>query len=132
MPVPNPSDLELQVLTVLWNQGPLSVSAVRNALPDGKDRAYTTVLSVLQVMQKKGLVGHTRQGNAHIFHPLVQRKQVLRPFMKQLLRNLFRGSPAEAVQSLLDSSRVSDEELAEIRQLIEEATRKPRPTGGDQ
>lgn len=119
-----PSDLELQILSVLWQHGPLPVRAVLEALPDGKDRAYTSVLSVMQVMEKKGLLDHASEGQAHIYHPLVKRRQVLRPLMKDLLRNVFGGSPAQALQSLLDSSRPDAEELAEIQQVIEEAARK--------
>ena len=132
MKSPRPSDLELQVLTVLWERGPSSVRAVMEAMPDGKERAYTTVLSVMQVMEKKGLLGHTVQGQANIYHPLVKRQQVLRPLMKELLRNVFGGSPAVALQSLLDSGRVSDAELAEIRQVIQQASRKSGPKETEQ
>lgn len=132
MKPPRPSDLELQVLTVLWERGPSSVRAVMEAMPDGKQRAYTTVLSVMQVMEKKGLLGHTMQGQANIYHPLVKRQQVLRPLMKELLRNVFGGSPAVALQSLLDSGRVSDAELAEIRQVIQQASRKSGPKETEQ
>jgi predicted transcriptional regulator len=129
---PRPSDLELQILAVLWERGPCSVRAVMDAMPDRKQRAYTTVLSVMQVMEKKGLVGHTTQGQANIYHPLVKRHQVLRPVMKELLQNVFGGSPARALQSLLDSGRVSDDELAEIRQVIQAAGRKPATKEAEQ
>lgn len=119
-----PSDLELQILTLLWERGPLPVRAVLESLPDGKDRAYTSVLSVMQVMEKKGLLGHTAEGQAHVYHPLVRRRQVLRPLMRDLLRNVFGGSPAQALQCLLDSSRPDADELAEIRQVIQQAARK--------
>ncbi|WP_406700750.1 BlaI/MecI/CopY family transcriptional regulator [Singulisphaera sp. Ch08] len=122
-----PSELELQVLAVLWDRGPLLVREVQEALPDGKDRAYTTVLSVLQVMEKKGLVGHSQQGQSHVYHSLVKRGQVLRPMMRDLLRNVFGGSPARALQSLLDGSKLDAEELAQIRQVIQDAERKVAP-----
>src|SRR4030043_334028 len=99
-----PSELELQILSILWEQGPLTIHAIRHALPDGKKRAYTTVLTLVQIMEKKGFVGHTPVGHAHLFHPLVQKKQVLRPMMRDLMRNVFGGSPAKAVQCLLDSA----------------------------
>ncbi len=59
---PRPSDAEVQILSVLWERGPLTVRELREAMPDGKGRAYTTVLSLVQIMEKKGLVGHTAQG----------------------------------------------------------------------
>ena len=126
-----PSDLELQVLSLLWERGPLPVRAIREAMPDGKGRAYTTVLSVLQVMEKKGLVGHKQQGQAHIYHALTSRRQILRPLMKDMLRNLFGGSPAQAVQSLLESGPVDDDELAQIRKLIQDVSRKAKQKGDE-
>ena len=125
-----PSDLELQVLTVLWESGPLPVAAIREAIPDGKSRAYTTILSVLQVMEKKGLVDHTTKGQANVYHPAVKRQQVMRPLMRQMLQNVFGGSAARAVQSLLDSSPVDEDEMSQIRELLTEAERKgkqPQP-----
>jgi BlaI family transcriptional regulator, penicillinase repressor len=127
-----PSELELQVLGVLWDRGPSPVRAVLEAMPDGKDRAYTTILSVMQVMEKKGLVRHTQQGPAHIYHTTARRDQVLRPLMKDLLRNAFGGSAARALQCLIDGAALPEGELDEIRRVIEEAERKgdSKPGGG--
>ena len=72
---PRPSEMELQILAVLWEHGPSTVRAIRQLLPDGKNRAYTTVLTLVQIMEKKGLVGHTSQGQAHVYRPLVARRQ---------------------------------------------------------
>ena len=118
---PQPSDLEMQVLSVLWRQGPSPVRSVLEALPDGKHRAYTTVLSVMQVMEKKGLVDHEKQGNAHVYRPLVTRRQVLRPMMRSPVRNVFGGRPVEAMAALLREGDVSESELSEIRRLIDKA-----------
>jgi BlaI family transcriptional regulator, penicillinase repressor len=126
MKKPRPSELELQILSILWDRGPLPVRAIRDALPDGKDRAYTTVLTLLQIMEKKGLVGHTPQGQSHLYHPLARRKQVLRPLMRDLLRNVFGGNPAEAVQCLLDSAQLDEAELAQIRQALQNAAGKTK------
>jgi predicted transcriptional regulator len=125
-----PSELELQVLGVLWDRGPSPVRSVLEAMPDGKDRAYTTILSVMQVMEKKGLVAHTQQGQAHIYRAAVRRDEVLGPMMKDLLRNAFGGSAARALQCLLGGAELRDGELDEIRRVIEEAERGPdRGTG---
>lgn len=126
---PRPSELELQVLTLLWEQGPQGVATLRDAIPDGKRRAYTTVLSVLQGLEKKGLVDHTTQGQTNIYRPLVKRQQVMRPLLRDLLRNLFGGSTARAVQSLLDSTPVDEEEMAQIRILLAQVeSKKKTPT----
>jgi BlaI family transcriptional regulator, penicillinase repressor len=131
MALARPSELELQVLGVLWDRGPLSVRSVMEAMPDGKDRAYTTILSVMQVLEKKGLVRHTQQGQANIYHAKVKRNQVLAPLMKDLLRNAFGGNPARALQCLLDGADVCDSDLEEIRRVIENAERKASAGDGD-
>lgn len=126
-----PSGVELQVLAVLWEQGPASVRAVLEAMPDGKDRAYTTILSTMQVLEKKGLVGHTRQGQANVYRALKPRTRVLGPLMKDLMRNVFGGSPARALQCLLDVGELGAGELAEIRKVIGEAEEKAGRKGGE-
>ena len=127
-----PSRLEMQVLALLWERGPATVREVQEALPDGKTRAYTTVLTVLQVMEKKGLLTHVSQGNTHVYQPPTTRRQTLGPVLKNLVRQLFGGSPATAMQHLLAESEVSPEELAKLKQLIAEQEAKsatPRAKG---
>jgi predicted transcriptional regulator len=122
----------MQVLALLWERGPATVREVQEALPDGKTRAYTTVLTVLQVMEKKGLLTHVSQGNTHVYQPTTTRRQTLGPVLKNLVRQLFGGSPATAMQHLLAESEVSPEELAKLKQLIAEQEAKsatPRAKG---
>jgi BlaI family penicillinase repressor len=121
-----PSELESQVLAVLWERGPSGVRDVLEALPDGKQRAYTTVLTTMQVMEKKGLLTHTREGLAHVYRPLVTREQVAQPAVKTMVRNLFGGDPTKVVQALLDSEDLSASDLKEIRRMINEAAKEKR------
>lgn len=116
-----PSDLELQVLAVLWRKGAATVRDVLEAVPDGKARAYTTILSTMQVMEKKGLLERAgARGLTHIYKPAVTRRQVLGPLLRQLVRNIFGGSASAAVQQLLRETDVSDQDLAEIDRLLDE------------
>ncbi len=117
-----PSDLEMQVLSVLWEHGPCTVRQILERLPDGKQRAYTTVLTVMQGMSRKKLVTHTQNGAAHVYHPAVRQDEVVRPVMQTLLRNVFGGDPSRVVQALLDSTQVSEDEMNEIRKLIDSAS----------
>lgn len=114
-----PSNLEMQVLSVLWKHGPLTARAVLERMPDGKQRAYTTVLSVLQVMEKKGLVQHEEDGNRHIYAPRVKQKAVVKPLLSGLIKTLFGGRPTAAMQHLLDASEVTPADLAEMRKLLD-------------
>ena len=114
-----PSELELQVLGVLWDRGEATTRDVLEALPDGKPRAYTTVLSIMQVMEKKQLLTRTSEGVAHIWQAAVTRDEVTAPLVRDLLRNVFGGRPAAVVQQLLGDRKVSPEELAEIQKLLD-------------
>lgn len=124
-----PSELEMQVLSVLWESGPATVREILERLPDGKQRAYTTVLTVMQGMSRKGLVTHTQEGSTYIYAPAVDRSQVVQPLMQTLLQNVFGGNPLQVVQTLLDSTDVSADDLKEIRKLINNAAREKK---GDQ
>jgi predicted transcriptional regulator len=116
-----PSDLELQVLSVLWERGPATAREVLEAMPDGKKRAYTSILSALQVMEKKGLLTHTNKGVAHVYQPAVSRRDVLQPFLRRVLNEVFAGRPAAMMQALLTETSVSDIDLAEMRRLLAQA-----------
>jgi len=127
-----PSDLETQVLSVLWKHGPSTVRQVFSQLPDGKERAYTTVLTVLQGMERKKLVSRTRDGAAHIYRAEIDRDEVGQPVVKTLLQNVFAGDPARVVQALVDSADVTAEDLKQIRRVINQAARDVQRRGEDQ
>ena len=112
----------MQVLGTLWEHGPGTVRQVMERLSDGKERAYTSVLSVMQVMQKKELLGlaDERDGLAHIFLPLVSREQVAVPLLRGLLTKIFGGSTRTAMQHLLDANAIDTAEIDELRQLLDE------------
>ncbi len=117
-----PADFELHILGTLWEHGPATVRQVMDRLVDGKDRAYTSVLSVMQVMQKKGLLGVEKQrdGLAHIFKPLVSREDIVRPLLRGLVTKVFGGRTHAAVQHLLDEDHVDGAEIKRLRALLDE------------
>ena len=118
-PSSEPSDLELQILSLLWADGPLTARQVLERMPDGKQRAYTTILSVMQVMEKKRLLSRRPLGTAHVYRPAVQRTRVLGKTLGRLVKHAFGGSAAAAVQSLIRDTPISPRELAEIRHLLD-------------
>jgi BlaI family transcriptional regulator, penicillinase repressor len=113
-----PSRLEMQVLSVLWQRGASTVREVMEVMPDGKTRAYTTILSVMQVMEKKGLVSHDTEGNVHIYKAKISQQKVTGPLLRGLVRQVFGGSAATVLQHLLAEERISREELNEIKEII--------------
>jgi predicted transcriptional regulator len=116
-----PSDLEMQILSVLWKNGPATTRQVMETMPDGKKRAYTSILSVMQVMEKKGLLTHTNQGTAHVYRPAQSKRKVLKPFMQKMVSEVFAGRPAALMQALLSETPVSDAELEEMQRLLAQA-----------
>ncbi len=126
MEILKPSDLEMQILSVLWDRGASTAREVLEAMPDGKRRAYTSILSVMQVMEKKGLLKHTSRGVAHVYRPAVSKKKIIRPFMHKVVNEVFGGRPSAMMQALLTETPVSDAEMARIHKLLEQVkTRKP-------
>jgi predicted transcriptional regulator len=113
-----PSDLEMQILSVLWDRGASTAREVLEAMPDGKKRAYTSILSVMQVMEKKGLLKHTNRGVAHVYSPAVSKRKIIQPFMRKVINEVFGGRPATMMQALLTETPVSDTELTEIHKLL--------------
>jgi predicted transcriptional regulator len=115
-----PTDGELEVLKVLWDRGPSTVREVLDVLTVVRPRAYTSVMSLLNVMTDKGLVSRSPKGRAFVYRAKSNRSQTLRRLVGGLLGRAFEGSTAQLVAHLLDQTKPSDEELAEIRRAIKD------------
>jgi predicted transcriptional regulator len=113
-----PSDLEMQILSVLWDKGESTAREVLDAMPDGKKRAYTSILSVMQVMEKKGLLTHTNRGTAHVYKPSVNKNKIIRPFVRKVVTEVFGGQPAAMMQALINEAAISDDDLSQSRTRI--------------
>jgi BlaI family transcriptional regulator, penicillinase repressor len=111
-------DRELEVMQVLWERGPSTVSEVQEALPD--PMAYNTVLTVLRRLEDKGYVGHTEEGRAHRYHAEVDQDVVQESALERLTRRLFAGSPELLLTHLVSRRRLSPSELRRLRDLVEE------------
>lgn len=116
--ISQPSNLELQALTVLWHLGPSTVATVLEELPDGKERAYTTVLTVMQNLEKKGHVRRVKMGRAHVYQAAHPQKSVVSDAVEEFITNTFGGRLCEAVMALLASGALTMEEKAEITKYL--------------
>jgi predicted transcriptional regulator len=112
------TDRELDVMGVLWDTGGATVAEVRERLHD--DLAYTTVLTVLRTLEEKGHVGHTEEGKAHRYHPLVERRDAGTSALKRMLRKLFKNSPELLLTQLVSDRDLSDGELRRMKQMLDE------------
>jgi len=119
-----PTDLELEILKVLWEQGPSTVRAVQERLAEERRIGYTTVLKMLQIMAGKGLVVRDERQRAHVYRPRESKRVVGRRIAGDLLNRVFDGSAAQLVVHALSKKKATPEELAEIRRLLEEIERR--------
>src|SRR5205814_3779455 len=119
------TDRELDVMSVLWDAGSASVAQVRERLSD--DLAYTTVLTVLRTLEQKGYVGHTGEGRAHRYRPLVKRAAAGRSALRRLVDKGFDGSPELLLTQLVSDKNLSDEELRRVRKLLADRLREKKP-----
>lgn len=109
---------ELDVMSVLWDRGPSTVAEVRKALDD--ELAYTTVLTVLRILEEKGYVGHTTEGRAHRYRPLVERAAAGESALRRLTDRLFDGSRELLLTRLVDDEELTADELRRMRDLLAE------------
>ena len=117
----HPTPAELEVLQVLWERGEATVREVKEVLDLVRPRAYTTVMSLLNVMAGKGLVERgPAKGNAFAYRPGVPPRRTLSGLLRDVLRRGFGGSPGLLVEHLLREARPTAEEVEEIRRAVEE------------
>lgn len=120
-----PTELELLILQVLWDDAPLPVRDIRAVLAKGgRDLAHTSVITVLNIMVDKGFLKRQKEGNAFLFSPRVDRDQISSSMTRSLIDRLFGGSSAAVVQHLLETDDLDANELVEIRKLINRKVRK--------
>jgi predicted transcriptional regulator len=133
MPEFVPTDRELEALKILWRQGPSPVSDICQAMQErGTDLAYTTVLSLLQVMEQKGLVGHQKGGKAYSYFARVERDSIFRILTGGFLRKVFDGALDEYLVHALSAKTPTSEELDRLAQAIAEAkSRSGRRSKGE-
>lgn len=111
----HPTPGELEVLRVLWQRSPLSVRQVMEQLNPRRPRAYTSVMSLLNVMTEKGLLARKPQGRAFVYSTKVGRQKTMRRMVADLLGRAFEGSASLLVSHLLEEAHPSSHELAQIR-----------------
>ena len=124
----HPTPAELEVLKILWDRGPCTVREVMEVLNCQRRRAYTSVMSLLGVMTGKGLLKRRPKGRGFVYEPRVDQGKTVGQMLGDLMARAFQGSAACLVESLLDQSSPSPQELAEIRKTIEQYRRR---RGGD-
>lgn len=114
-----PTEAELELLAILWETGPMTVRELHERVSRSRDVGYTTVLKLLQIMHRKGLVARDERERSHVYAALAPRERTQRALLKDLKQRAFGGSAVEMVQRALSGERASPEELREIRALLQ-------------
>jgi len=118
--VPGPTDRELAILGILWNNGPSTVRQVNEEMNQQQRTGYTTTLKLMQIMTEKGLLVRDDSKFQHVYKPAVSEEKTQKQVVGNLLEKVFSGSAEKLVMRALSTKKVSAKELAKIRKMIDQ------------
>lgn len=116
---PAVSPAETEILRLVWRLGSATVQDICDVLPKERSVAYATVQTLLRRLEKKGYLNHEAKGKAHLFHPTVNREDVIHRTVGAFVDRLFGGDPVPLMMYLADHSKLSGEDIARLKKLIE-------------
>ena len=124
-----PTEVELQILNVLWEHGASTVRQVHDALQLEKETNYATTVKMLVVMFEKGLVTRDQSVRPQLYKPAVTRKSTQKRVLKNVVEKMFAGSSSNLVLQALSTGKTSEDELAQIRELVENLQKRENRKG---
>jgi BlaI family penicillinase repressor len=116
--IPKPTDSELEILQILWQNGPSTVKTVNEKLNEKKEVGYTTTLKIMQIMNEKNIVLRDENERSHVYKAAIKENEIQKVLLDKLLETAFSGSTANLVMQALGNSQPSKEELKKIRELL--------------
>ncbi len=119
-----PTESELEILQILWDNGPSSVRLVNEKLNEVKDQGYTTTLKLMQIMNEKGLAIRDTGSRTHIYSANVSEDETKSRLLRTFIDSTFKGSASSLVMQALGNHNASKDELDEIKALIEKMENK--------
>ncbi|MEM9656815.1 MAG: BlaI/MecI/CopY family transcriptional regulator [Planctomycetota bacterium] len=119
-PATQPTDVELQILRILWDQGPSPVREIHARLEADKGTSYSTTVKMLAVMLRKELVTRDEQAQPHVYRAALTRRRAGKDMLRELVDKVYDGSAMSLVLQALSSSKASPDELAQIRELLDQ------------
>lgn len=126
------TEAELRIMQVLWLRGAGTVQQVLDSLPGEPALAYNTVLTTIRILERKGYIGHSKDGRAHVYSALVAQEDASRSEIRHLVSRFFRNSHEELVLNILEDHGIEAEELNRLKEMLERssalslARREPR------
>ena len=113
------TEAELRIMDVLWLKGFGTVQLILDSLTQKPALAYNSVLTTIRVLERKGYVKHSKDGRAHVYAPLVGRKEATRSEIRHLVGRFFRNSHEQLVLNILEERGIEAEELDRLREMLE-------------
>lgn len=117
------TDVELELMNILWRLGEGSVNDVLAELPSKRQLAYTSVSTILRILEQKEVLTSRKQGRGHIYVPLIKKNAYESKTLMHLVDKVFDGEPSALVMRLLDTKKLSAEDLGEIKKMLNERER---------
>ena len=117
------TEAELRLMDVLWQKGKATVQEVVDSLPEKRPLAYNSVLTTIRILEKKGYVGHIKDGRAHVYMPVVERQDATRSEVRHLMSRFFKDSHELLVLNILEDKDIDAEELKRLRELLRDGER---------
>ena len=114
------TEVELELMSELWQLGEATVRDVMSRLRPARKLAYTSVSTVLRILEQKKLVKSRKDSKAHVYRPALSKAEYERRSLRHLVDNVFDGTPSALVQRLLDDDGLSPADIADIRRHLEE------------
>jgi len=118
------TDGELKLMQVLWGRGSATVGDVVDALAEQDAPAYSTVLTMLRILEQKGYLRHEKDGRAFVYYPIVGKNEARKSAIRHLMSRFFDNSPETLVLNLIENEELNPEDLNRIQKLIEDADAK--------
>lgn len=114
-----PTELELEILKILWRQGEASVREVQEALIPFRELAYTSVMTIMNIMFKKGYLRRKKVGKGYHYIPRISEEKTTHGMLGDLVDRVFDGSASSVMLNLLESREIDPAELSELRKLLD-------------
>lgn len=115
-----PTEAELEVLEILWENGPATVRQVNDRVNQRRETGYTTTLKIMQIMHNKGMLRRKEDGRMHIYQALLEEQATRQRLLDNFLETSFRGSAANLAMQALGNGAPTKDELKQIRQLLDQ------------
>ena len=126
----HPTELELEILKILWRDDEANVRHVRDALAPFRDLAYTSVMTTMGTMEQKGYLRRRRDGKSYLYSPRVTAEATSRGMLGDLLARVFDGSPKALMLNLIESGEIDESELEDLQRTIDQRVITDREKGG--